>query len=255
MHMYRSNPAVATALALPQSVVRQQRWLYTLFTALLCLALAGPALAEQAGVQTRTSQAALSPADALQLLQDGNQRFTSGEMLARDLPAQVAATAGGQFPHSVVLSCIDSRVSPELVFDQGMGDIFAPRVAGNFVDPELLGSMEFAAKVAGSKLIVVLGHTECGAVKGACDDVKMGNLTQTLSYITPSVEAVKGFEGERNSGNKAFVDAVAHENVRQTAANITAQSEVLAELVAEGELMVVGAMYDVATGEVTFMDR
>jgi carbonic anhydrase len=207
-----------------------------------------------AGTQTAESQAALTPDQALEILRKGNARFASGKMLERDLQAQVAATAGGQYPHSVVLTCIDSRVPPEVVFDQGIGDIFAPRVAGNFVDGELLGSMEFAAAVAGSKLIVVLGHTECGAVKGACDNVQLGNLTQTLSNIAPAVYAVTDIEGERSSKNKAFVNAVAHENVRQTVDNILQRSSVLRELVERGKLKVVGAMYDVATGQVTFMD-
>jgi carbonic anhydrase len=207
-----------------------------------------------AGVQTAATQAELTPSSALGLLKAGNERFLKGEMIERDYGAQVAATAGGQYPHSIVLSCIDSRAAPELLFDQGIGDIFAPRVAGNFVDPELLGSMEFAAAVAGSKVIVVLGHSECGAVKGACDGVELGNLTATLSHIQSSVDAVEGFEGERNSANSEFVSAVAHENVRQTVANITDRSEVLAGLVDEGKLMVVGAMYDVGTGAVTFLD-
>lgn len=207
-----------------------------------------------AGTQTAESQAALTPDAALALLQEGNQRFVSGKMMERDLQAQVAATAGGQFPHSIVLACIDSRVPPEVVFDQGIGDIFAPRVAGNFVDGELLGSMEFAAAVAGSKVIVVLGHTECGAVKGACDNVELGNLTQTLANIAPAVYAVTDIPGERSSKNKAFVDAVAHENVRQTVDNIMERSSVLRELVEAGKLKVVGAMYDVASGKVTFMD-
>lgn len=208
----------------------------------------------EAGTQTAESQAALTPDQALALLREGNERFVGGKMIDRDLAAQVAATAGGQFPHSVVLSCIDSRVPPEIVFDQGIGDIFSPRVAGNFVDGELLGSMEFAAAVAGSKLIVVLGHTECGAVKGACDNVKLGNLTQTLANIAPAVYAVTDIEGERSSKNKAFVNAVAHENVRQTVDNILQRSYVLRELVERGKLKVVGAMYDVATGKVAFLD-
>ena len=199
------------------------------------------------------SQAALTPDTALAMLKEGNERFLVGDMVERDLNAQVAATAGGQYPHSIVLSCIDSRVPPELVFDQGIGDIFSPRIAGNFVDEELLGSMEFAAAVAGSKALVVLGHTECGAVKGACDDVKLGNLTRTLAAIRPAVEAVEGFEGERTSKNKAFVDAVTHENVRQTVDNIIERSPVLAELVEGGKLKVVGAVYDVGTGKVTFL--
>ena len=224
--------------------------------ALLAMALmAAPAFAlSPAGTQTAESQAALTPDQAMALLVEGNERFVSGKMMVRDLAAQVEATAGGQFPHSVVLACIDSRVPPEVVFDQGIGDIFAPRVAGNFVDGELLGSMEFAAAVAGSKLIVVLGHSECGAVKGACDNVKLGNLTQTLANIAPAVYAVTDIEGERSSKNKAFVDAVAHENVRQTVDNILQRSYVLRELVERGKLKVVGAMYDVATGKVTFMD-
>ena len=221
---------------------------------IFCAVLPLSVSAREAAVQTLESQSALTPDAALTLLKEGNQRFLSGNLLERDLMAQVKATSKGQYPHSVVLSCIDSRVPPELVFDQGLGDIFAPRVAGNFVDEELLGSMEFAAAVAGSKAIVVLGHSECGAVKGACDDVKLGNLTQTLANIRPAVEAVTGFEGERNSKNKDFVSAVAHENVRQTVDNILERSPVLAELVERGKLKVVGAMYDVSTGKVTFLD-
>ncbi len=222
--------------------------------AMTCVAaLPVAAVADSAGVQTMESQAALTPDTALAMLKEGNERFLNDTMVERDLNAQVAATASGQYPHSIVLSCIDSRVPPELVFDQGIGDIFAPRIAGNFVDEELLGSMEFAAAVAGSKALVVLGHTECGAVKGACDDVKLGNLTKTLAAIRPAVEAVEGFEGERNSKNKAFVDAVTHENVRQTVDNIMERSVVLAELVNRGKLKVVGAIYDVSSGKVTFL--
>lgn len=224
--------ALATAMALPLTAVAGQH----------------------ADVQTMETQAALTPEKALALLKAGNERFLSGNMKSRDLAAQVKATAGGQFPHSIVLGCVDSRVPPELVFDQGIGDIFAPRVAGNFADEELLGSMEFAAAVAGSKLIVVLGHTECGAVKGACDDVQLGNLTQTLSHIMPAVEAVPGFEGERNSGNKDFVNAVTHENVRLTVTRILQKSLVLSELVKREQLLVIGAIYDVSTGKVTFIE-
>jgi len=205
-------------------------------------------------VQTAESQAALTPEAALALLAEGNKRFLEDDMLERDYPDQVKATGAGQYPHSIVLSCIDSRAAPELLFDQGIGDIFSPRIAGNFVDEELLGSMEFAAAVAGSKALVVLGHTECGAVKGACDGVELGNLTKTLSHIQPAVAAVQGFDGERTSGNKAFVDAVAHENVHQTVNNILSRSKVLSDLVEEGQLVVVGAMYDVGTGVVTFLE-
>lgn len=205
-------------------------------------------------VQTKDTQAAMTPDAALELLKQGNQRFVGGTMLVRDLKAQVAGTAGGQYPHSVILGCIDSRVPPELVFDQGVGDVFAPRIAGNFVNTDILGSMEFATAVAGAKLIVVLGHTECGAVKGACDVVELGNLTQTLSNISPAVYSVKGFDGQRTSKNKAFVDAVTHENVELTVKSIVNRSPVIADLIAKGQLKVVGAVHDVATGVVTFKD-
>ncbi|MFO7551356.1 MAG: carbonic anhydrase family protein [Haliea sp.] len=220
--------------------------------ALAVLAPAAQAL-ELPVTQTAASQAALAPADALQLLKAGNARFVAGEMLQRDLGDQVSATAAGQYPHSIVLGCIDSRVPPELVFDQGLGDIFSPRIAGNVVTPELLGSMEFAAAVAGSRAIVVLGHTECGAVKGACDGVELGNLTSTLAHIHPAVAAVPVAEGPRDSSNTAWVNAVAHENVAQTVQRILDDSPLLKGLVDEGKLLVVGAMYDVATGKVEFL--
>ena len=214
----------------------------------------GKADAPITAVQTKDSQAATTPDMALKLLQEGNARFVGGKMLKRDWNAQVAATATGQYPHSIVLGCIDSRVPPEIVFDQGIGDVFAPRIAGNFVNTDILGSMEFAAAAAGSKLIVVLGHTECGAVKGACDAVELGNLTQTLSNISPAIYAVRDVAGDRNSKNAAFVDAVAHMNVRMTVKNILDRSTVLAGLVAKGDLKIVGAMHDISTGVVTFLD-
>lgn len=212
-----------------------------------------PTVYAQAITQTAETQSALTPAEALQMLKDANERFLAGGMLERDLTAQVTQTGAGQFPHSVVLSCIDSRVPPEIVFDQGLGDIFSPRIAGNFVNTDILGSMEFATAAAGSKLIVVLGHTECGAVKGACDHVELGNLTQTLSNIAPAVYATQ-IEGERTSKNKEFVDAVAHNNVEMTVQNILERSSVIRDQVANGQVMVVGAMYDVTTGVVTWMD-
>ncbi|MDX1418986.1 MAG: carbonic anhydrase family protein [Rubricoccaceae bacterium] len=220
----------------------------------LVVALGAAGVQAQTMTQTAETQATLTPAEALQMLKDGNERFVDGERLDRDYTMQVDETASGQYPYGVVLSCIDSRVPPELVFDVGLGDIFAPRIAGNYVDADILGSMEFATAVAGSKVIVVLGHTECGAVKGACDHVEMGNLTHTLSNIAPAVYAVNDVEGERASSNKAFVNEVAHTNVRMTVTNILERSPVMAELVENGELLVVGAMYDVASGEVTFLD-
>lgn len=229
--------------------------LFRVFAISVALALGAPAaLAQESSVaQTAASQGALSPADAVELLQAGNARFVAGEMMQRDFAGQVSATAGGQYPHSIVLGCIDSRVPPELVFDQGLGDIFSPRIAGNVVTPELLGSMEFGALVAGARAIVVLGHTECGAVKGACDDVELGNLTSTLEHIHPAVEAVPVTDGPRDSSNSAWVNAVAHENVAQTVQRILADSPLLRQLVDEDRLVVVGAMYDVATGKVEFL--
>ena len=229
--------------------------LSSVFAITAALAVAAPMVQalELPVTQTAETQAALSPADALAMLQAGNARFVAGNMLERDLAEQVAITGTGQFPHSIVLGCIDSRVPPELVFDQGLGDIFSPRIAGNVVTPELLGSMEFAAGVAGSRAIVVLGHTECGAVKGACDGVELGNLTSNLAHIQPAVAAVPVAEGPRDSSNKAWVNAVAHENVALTVQRILADSPLLKELVDEGKLVVVGAMYDLATGKVEFL--
>ncbi len=203
---------------------------------------------------TAESQAALSPMDVLRVLQDGNQRFLDGTAVERDFNAQVAGTAGGQYPMATILGCIDSRVPHEIVFDKGVGDIFSVRIAGNFVNTDILGSMEFATAAAGSKVVVVLGHTECGAVKGACDNVELGNLTHTLSNIAPAIYSVTDVSGPRNSSNADFVQAVAHENVDMTVVNILERSPVMAGLVREGKLIVVGAMHDVATGKVTFND-
>ena len=207
----------------------------------------------QSGVQTAESQAALTPDEALALLMEGNERFVSGQMVDRDLSEQVSDTASGQYPFAVVLGCIDSRVPAEIVFDQGVGDIFTARVAGNFVNTDILGSMEFATAVAGARLIMVLGHTECGAVKGACDDVELGNLTSMLDNIEPAVEAIE-MDGPRNSSNKEFVDAVTHKNVHLTVEDILEESEVIADQVENGTVRVVGAIYDVSTGRVTILD-
>ena len=211
-----------------------------------------PAFAQYNAI-TAEVQADITPEKALMMLKEGNQRFVWGEMSDRNLIKQVSQTAGGQYPFAVVLGCIDSRVPPELVFDQGIGDIFAPRIAGNFVNKDILGSMEFATKVAGSKIIVVLGHSSCGAVKGACDNVELGNLTHTLANIMPAVNGVENVIGERNSKNAEFVEEVSHLNVRLTVQNILDQSPIMKEMVDNGELMVVGAMHDVSTGKVTFM--
>jgi carbonic anhydrase len=192
-----------------------------------------------------------TPMQALQILKDGNKRFVNNLKVNRNLLEQVNDTRDGQWPFAVVLSCIDSRTSAELIFDQGLGDIFSIRIAGNIVNEDILGSMEFACKVAGSKLVVVLGHTKCGAIKGACDSVEMGNLTALLSKIEPSVKGENKTTNDRSSKNSAFVENVAEINVRRNVELILAQSPILEEMVRSGEIGIVGAMYDVTTGEVT----
>lgn len=209
--------------------------------------------AQAAVTQNKQTQAAMTPQKALQMLKDGNTRFVRGQMLQRNLMQQVKATAAGQFPFAALVSCIDSRESGQLVFDQGIGDIFNARVAGNFVNDDILGSLEFACAVVGAKLIVVLGHTECGAVMGACDDVVLGNLTQTLANIKPAVAAVSGYESDRTSGNNAFVQAVADKNVVLTVKRIRERSPILRDMADKGQIGLVGAMYDVHNGKVTFM--
>ena len=230
-----------------------------LFTLSIIMLLAMFSVEESAQAQpvpamTQEMQSAVTPDKAIAMLKEGNQRFLDGNLLERDLMAQVKETAGSQYPYAVILGCIDSRVPPELVFDQGVGDIFSARVAGNFVNQDILGSMEFATKVAGSKLVVVLGHTSCGAIKGACDHVELGNLTGMLENLMPAVRAVDDVVGERNSSNTKFVNDVSHANVELTVANILARSPVMKELVDNGEIKIVGAMHDVKTGRVTFMD-
>ncbi|MGB5404651.1 carbonic anhydrase family protein [Robiginitalea sp.] len=204
---------------------------------------------------TKEDQAAITPSGALALLRSGNERFVEKRQAQRDLLEQVKATTTGQYPFATILGCIDSRVSAELVFDQGVGDIFSVRVAGNIVNDDLLGSMEFACKLAGTKLILVLGHTSCGAVKGACDDARMGNLTTLLSKIKPAVQAVTAPENpeERTSQNLTFVDQVAETNVRLTMQNIRKLSPVLRMMEEDGEILISGAMYDIASGKVRFL--
>ena len=202
--------------------------------------------------QTKETQDQMTAASALQELKDGNQRFVQKKQLNRDLMQQVSETSTGQFPFATILSCIDSRVSSELIFDQGIGDIFSVRIAGNFVNEDILGSMEFACKLAGTKLVLVLGHTTCGAVKGACDHARLGNLTALINKIEPAVDAVKepANESMRNSSNIDFVNDVAEVNVKMTIDNIRAQSQVLKEMEDAGEIQILGGMYDINTGEV-----
>jgi len=205
---------------------------------------------------TRETQATMTPQKSLQYLKEGNQRFQNNLKANRNLLEQVNDTSDGQFPFATILSCIDSRVSAELVFDQGLGDIFSVRIAGNFVNEDILGSMEFACKLAGTKLIVVLGHTSCGAIKGACDDAKMGNLTKLIEKITPAVNAVAEPKdlSLRNSSNLEFVDTVAEKNVQLTIDRIHKESPILSEMEKNGEILIIGAMYDINNGEVTFFE-
>jgi carbonic anhydrase len=207
---------------------------------------------ETCAVFTKATQTSITSEQALTRLKEGNGRFVSGKTLHCDTRTQVKDTSMGQAPFAAVLGCMDSRVSPELVFDQQIGSVFGVRIAGNFVTPDILGSLEYATKVAGAKLIVVLGHTDCGAIKGAIDDVKLGNLTTTLSHIRPAVLKVTTVSGARTSKNKEFVQGVADENAKDAAAMLTAHSEILAALVAKHDLQIASAMHDVSTGVITW---
>jgi len=205
---------------------------------------------------TRETQSTMTPQKSLNYLKEGNQRFQNNLKANRNLLEQVNDTSDGQFPFATILSCIDSRVSAELVFDQGLGDIFSVRIAGNFVNSDILGSMEFACKLAGTKLIVVLGHTACGAVKGACDDARLGNLTGMLAKIKPAVKAVAEPTDPslRSTSNSEFVDNVSAKNVQLTIDRIIEESDVLAEMQNNGEIKIIGAMYDINTGAVNFYE-
>jgi carbonic anhydrase len=203
-------------------------------------------------VHTKETQSKLTPRAALDILREGNGRFVKNLKAQRDLLEQVNETRDGQWPFATILSCIDSRTSAELVFDQGLGDIFSIRIAGNIVNTDILGSMEFACKVAGSKLIVVLGHTKCGAVKGACDHVEMGNLTELLSKLQPSVYAETVTKNQRNSSNGVFVENVASINVKRSVQSILQRSYILEQMVEEGKIGIIGAMYNIDTGKVNF---
>lgn len=232
----------------------------TIKSLLLSLALALPVFWVAGVVQaeatdvalTREAQAAITPARALEMLKQGNERFVNGKTLPRDFLAQVRQTATGQYPFAAIVSCLDSRIPPAIVFDQGVGDLFVGRIAGNFVNDDMLGSLEFATKLSGAKLVVILGHTECGAIRGACDAAQLGLLTATLANINPAVKAVQGDYTPRNSSNAGFVQSVAEMNVQLTMKKLLDRSVVLREMVDKGELGLVGAMYDITTGKVMF---
>lgn len=202
---------------------------------------------------TKETQAATSSADALERLKVGNARFVANQPLHCNMQTQVRQTAAGQAPFAAVLGCMDSRAAPELVFDQRIGDIFAVRIAGNFVNTDILGSLEYATQVAGAKLIVVLGHSDCGAVKGAIDHVELGNLTAALENIRPAVSEVTDAGGPRDSKNKKFVQKVSERNVQDAAVQLTARSPILAGLVSDHKLLIAGAIHDVGTGVVSWL--
>lgn len=201
---------------------------------------------------TKELQESISPALALELLKKGNERFQNNLKANRNLLQQANETSDGQHPFAIILSCIDSRTSAELIFDQGLGDIFSARIAGNIINDDILGSMEFACKVAGAKIIVVLGHTKCGAIKGACDHVELGNLTTLLNKIKPAVDAEKSVAKDRNSGNAEFVEKVAALNVKGTVAAIMERSSILKAMIEKSEVGIAGGMHNISNGSVEF---
>jgi carbonic anhydrase len=203
---------------------------------------------------TKEMQNAISPSKALDLLKEGNRRFVNNLKINRNLLQQANETSDGQHPFAVILSCIDSRTSAELIFDQGLGDVFSVRIAGNIVNEDILGSMEFGCKVAGAKTIVVLGHTKCGAIKGACDNVELGNLTSLISKIKPAVDQETVTSNNRTSSNASFVENVAELNVSLSVKNILLKSPIIAEMVKNDQIGIVGGVHDISTGEVKFFE-
>jgi carbonic anhydrase len=203
---------------------------------------------------TKEMQNAISPSKALDLLKEGNRRFVNNLKINRNLLQQANETSDGQHPFAVILSCIDSRTSAELIFDQGLGDVFSVRIAGNIVNEDILGSMEFGCKVAGAKIIVVLGHTKCGAIKGACDNVELGNLTSLISKIKPAVDQETVTSNNRTSSNASFVENVAELNVSLSVKNILLKSPIIAEMVKNDQIGIVGGVHDISTGEVKFFE-
>lgn len=240
----------------PDSLKNNDRrhWLMAGF-GLSVAAAAGLSVIPATAAAVSLSQAqrdAMTPDQVIDMLQQGNARFRSGKMQSHDFLAQKRATATGQYPAAVILSCIDSRAPGEIIFDTGIGDAFGARIAGNIATPDLIGSMEFACAVAGAKLVLVLGHTSCGAIAGAINGVKLGNLTGLLQQIEPAVKATT-YDGERTGSNRAFVDAVARQNVQLTVNVIRQNSAILAGLEKDGKIKMIGAMYDLSNGEVAFL--
>jgi carbonic anhydrase len=203
----------------------------------------------------KAEQAALTPAQVLESLRLGNERFASGKLAPRDMLHDRQITAAGQYPHAIILSCIDSRAPAEMIFDAGLGDLFNARIAGNIADEDLVGSMEFACAVSGAKLVLVMGHTSCGAIKGACDQVELGNLTGLLKKIQPAIASVHDVQGERNSKNTTFVEAVNEANVRLTVERIRELSPILRDLENAGKIQIAGCIYDLDSGRVRFLPQ
>jgi carbonic anhydrase len=233
------------------------RTFYTLLA--LILATGSAALAQTSTplverVLTQEEQAALTPNDVLTALKQGNKRFLAGTVTHRDHSAQVRKAANGQFPKAIILSCVDSRIPVEDVFDRGIGDIFVARVAGNFENTDILGSMEFATRVSGAKLILVMGHSDCGAVKAAIDGVELGNITEMLENIKPAIDSLASYKGDKTSANSEFVRLVTERNIQISMDDIRKRSPVIKEMEQQGDVAIAGAVYDMSTGVIEFLD-
>lgn len=231
----------------------------TLFTVLISLLISINALAENTApraerVLSQEEQAALTPEQVLTVLKQGNTRFVSGTITSRDHSALVRSAVGGQFPKAVVLSCLDSRIPVEDVFDRGIGDIFVARVAGNFANTDILGSMEFATLISGAKVVLVMGHSDCGAIKAAIDGAELGNITAMLENIQPAIDSLASYKGDKNSANDEYVHKVTERNVQLTMEDIRERSPIVADLEKKGEVKIVGAVYDMTGGTVEFID-
>ena len=229
------------------------------FALLALLFVAGTAQAENSNaraeqVLTQEEQAALTPDQILTELEDGNKRFLSGTITSRDHSALVRSAANGQFPKAIVLSCVDSRIPVEDVFDRGIGDIFVARVAGNFENTDILGSMEFATLVSGAKVVMVMGHSDCGAVKAAIDGAELGNITAMLENIQPAIESLSSYQGDKTSSNHEYVHMVTEQNIQLTIDDIRKRSHVIRDLEQKGQVKMVGALYDMSSGTVEFID-